>query len=44
MLNNNNERELCYVVKVEEIRPLEGYDRVEYARIGAGWWVVVRKD
>lgn len=44
MLNNNNERELCYVVKVEEIRPLEGYDRVEYARIGAGWWVVVRKN
>lgn len=43
MLNENKERELCYVVYVEEIRPLEGYDRVEYARIGAGWWVVVRK-
>lgn len=43
MLNENKERELCYVVYVEEIRPLEGYDRVEYARVGAGWWVVVRK-
>ena len=42
MLNENQERELAYVVSVEEIRPLEGYDRVEYARIGAGWWVVVR--
>lgn len=44
MLNANNERELCYVVKIEEVKPLEGYDRVEYARIGAGWWVVVKKD
>ena len=44
MLNANGERELVYVVRVEEIRPLEGYDRVEYARIGAGWWIVVRKD
>ena len=44
MLNKNNERELAYVAKVEEIRPIEGYDRVEYARIGAGWWVIVLKD
>lgn len=44
MLNKNNERELAYVCKIEEIQPIEGYDRVEYARIGAGWWVVVRKE
>lgn len=44
MLNTKNERELAYITKIEEIRALDGYDRVEYARIGAGWWVVVRKD
>lgn len=45
MINpKTNERELVYVAKVEEIQPIEGYDRVEYARIGAGWWVVVRKE
>ena len=27
---------------IDEIRPIEGYDRVEYARVG-GWWVIVRK-
>ena len=43
MLNSKNERELAYVARIEEIRSLEGYDKVEYARIGAGWWVIVRK-
>ena len=44
MLNPvTNERELAYVVKIDEIRPIEGYDRVEHARVG-GWWVIVRKD
>jgi hypothetical protein len=44
MLNpNTNQRELAYVVTIDEIRPIEGYDRVEHARVG-GWWVIVRKD
>ena len=44
MLNPvTNERELAYVVRIDEIRPIEGYDRVEHARVG-GWWVIVRKD
>lgn len=44
MLNpNTNARELAYIVTIDEIRPIEGYDRVEYARVG-GWWVIVRKD
>lgn len=44
MLNpQTNQRELAYVVKIDEIRPIEGYDRVEHARTG-GWWVVVKKD
>ena len=35
MLNpNTNERELAYVVAIDEIRPIEGYDRVEHARAG----------
>ena len=45
MLNpNTNERELAYVARIEEIRPILGYDRVEHARIGAGWWVIVKRD
>ena len=43
MLNSKGERELAYVVIIDEIKPIEGYDRVEYARVG-GWWVIVQKN
>lgn len=43
MLNKDGIRELAYLVKIDEIRPIEGYDRVEYARVG-GWWVIVKKE
>ena len=43
MLNQNNERELAYIVTIDEIRPIPNYDRVEHARVG-GWWVIVKKD
>lgn len=44
MINpKTNQRELAYVVQIDEIRPIEGYDRVEHARVG-GWWVIVKKD
>lgn len=44
MLNpKTQQRELAYVVQIDDIRPIEGYDRVEYAKTG-GWWVVVKKD
>ena len=44
MLNpQTNERELAYIVAIDEIRPIENYDRVEHARVG-GWWVIVKKD
>ena len=43
MLNKNGERELAYVVTIDEIRPIPNYDRVEHARVG-GWWVIVKKD
>lgn len=43
MLNKNGERELAYVVIIDEIMPIKGYDRVELARVG-GWWVIVQKD
>lgn len=36
-------RELSYITRIDEIRPIPGYDRVEHARTG-GWWVIVRKD
>lgn len=43
MLNKNNERELAYVVTVDAVTPIEGYDRVELAHVG-GWTIVVGKD
>ena len=42
MLNAKNERELCYVVRVDEIKSIEGRDRVECAVVG-GWTIMVRK-
>ena len=42
MLNSKNERELAYVVRVDDIRPIEGRDRVECAVVG-GWTIMVRK-
>lgn len=42
MLNSANERELAYVVLIDAITPIEGYDRVELAHVG-GWTVVVGK-
>ena len=42
MLNSKNERELCYVVRVDDIKPIEGRDRVECAVVG-GWTIMVRK-
>ena len=43
MLNKDGKRELAYVVQIDELRPIKGYDRVEHARVG-GWWVIVKKD
>ena len=43
MLNKDCVRELAYLVKIDELRPIAGYDRVEHARVG-GWWVIVKKD
>ena len=42
MLNEKKERELAYVVKVDEIRPIEGADRVEVAIVN-GWHNMDRK-
>lgn len=44
MINEKTgQRELAYVVAIDEIRPIEGYDRVEYARVN-GWWVIISKN
>lgn len=43
MLNKNGQRELAYVVLIDEIIPIEGYDRVELAVVG-GWRVIVQKN
>lgn len=42
MLNKEGQRELAYVVKVDEIRPIMGKDRVECAVVG-GWTCMVPK-
>ena len=42
MLNSKNERELAYVVRIDDIKPIEGRDRVECAVVG-GWTIMVRK-
>ena len=42
MLSKNGNRELVYVSIVDEIKPIPGYDRVEYARVN-GWWCIVQK-
>ena len=42
MLNKDNVRELAYVVTIDDITPIEGYDRVELAHV-SGWTVVVGK-
>lgn len=42
MLDNTGTRQLCYVVKIDDIKPIEGRDRVECAVVG-GWTVMVRK-
>ena len=42
MLNKENQRELAYVVIVDDVTPIDGYDRVELAHVG-GWTIVVGK-
>ena len=42
MLNSNKERELVYVVIIDGIEPIPGYDKVEAAIVG-GWHVIVQK-
>lgn len=43
MLNpKTKQRELCYVVKIDNILPIEGADNVEQAVVG-GWHIMVRK-
>ena len=42
MLNKDNQRELAFLTKIDEIRPIEGKDRVECAVVG-GWTVMVQR-
>ena len=43
MLNNNGIRELAYVVLIDALEPISGYDSVETAVVG-GWHIIVRKE
>lgn len=42
MLNKDNIRELCYVIVIDAIEPIEGSDNCEAAIVG-GWKIMVRK-
>jgi len=42
MLNKEGARELAYVARIKDIRPIEGKDRVECAVVN-GWTIMVRK-
>lgn len=42
MLNKDGQRELAFLTKIDEIRPIEGKDRVECAVVG-GWTVMVQR-
>lgn len=42
MLDKNGNRMLCYVTTIDNILPIEGYDRVEQAIVG-GWKIIVSK-
>ena len=43
MLNEKGIRELAYVAKITDVRPIEGYDRVELVVVNDGWTCVVGK-
>lgn len=38
----DGKRALAYITTLDEIKPIEGYDRVEYGRVG-GWWCIISK-
>ena len=40
----NDTRETAYIATVTDVRPLEGYDRVEYSQVNGGWWCITKKD
>ena len=42
MLNDKGIRELCYVVKIDDIQPIVGSDNCEAAIVG-GWHIMTRK-
>ena len=43
MLNQNNQRELCYIVSIDAIEPIVGSDNCEAAVVG-GWKIMTRKN
>ena len=43
MLNDKGVRELAYVAEITDVKPIEGYDRVELAVVNGGWTCVVGK-
>ena len=42
MLDKNGVRQLCYIVKIDDIQPIVGSDNCEAAIVG-GWHIMTRK-
>ena len=40
-MTKTSKRALAYIVTVDEVRPIEGYDRVEHCRT-KGWWCITK--
>lgn len=38
----DGKRALAYVATLDEVKPIEGYDRVQYGRT-SGWWCIINK-
>ena len=43
MLNKDNKRELCYIVKIDWVKPIENADNIELVGINA-WTCIAKKD
>ena len=43
MLNTAGQRELVYIARITEVKPIEGKDRVECAVVNGGWTCMVQK-
>ena len=42
MLDQNGVRQLSYVARITQVRPIEGADNIELVQINGGWWCIAK--